>query len=306
MSQVPPKSPELDLCVERAAQGDLEAKYQLAWLHFNGYLTEQNHREAACLWHELAADAEASGGYGVAASYAYATCCAKGIGVGKDEEEALDWMRRTAKCGDARAQQQVGRMYMKGHGCDRDPAEAYYWLCMSVVVGLDDARRECEAVALSLDEADLERVHARGMRSLLSELGAWSSLNREVAAVRENYPVVFDLADGSKGAQPTVRVTVPMQAPVGRFSTIDEAEFIRQKVRLSQEEFAELVGVTRMTYHTWRRGSPIRSSNQFQLNEVVHGLSALVKAQEWPRIEEQLFKAKDKVTLLRHATHRLR
>ena len=59
------------------------------------------------------------------AQYTLGFCYANGIGVAKDEVEAVKWFRKAADQGDASAQCNLGVCYAKGQGVAKDEVEAY-------------------------------------------------------------------------------------------------------------------------------------------------------------------------------------
>lgn len=59
----------------------------------------------------------------------------RGIGVGKDEKEALIWYRKSAEQGNSNAQFNLGVMYENGHGCDVDFAQSHLWYRKAAVQG---------------------------------------------------------------------------------------------------------------------------------------------------------------------------
>ena len=50
-----------------------------------------------------------------------------GIGVPKDEAEAVRWYRKSADAGEAKAMLDLGRAYENGIGIPKDEAEAVLW-----------------------------------------------------------------------------------------------------------------------------------------------------------------------------------
>ena len=59
----------------------------------------------------------------------------KGMGVGKDEKEALNWYRKSAEQGNSNAQYNLGVLYENGRGCDVDFAQANQWYRKAAVQG---------------------------------------------------------------------------------------------------------------------------------------------------------------------------
>jgi clan AA aspartic protease (TIGR02281 family) len=58
----------------------------------------------------------------------------------KDYAEAMRWFRKAAEQGDAQAQNEIGDMYMKGHGVPRDNAQAMRWFRKAADQGLAKAK----------------------------------------------------------------------------------------------------------------------------------------------------------------------
>ena len=52
---------------------------------------------------------------------------ANGLGVAKDEAEAVKWYRKAAEQGNAYGQNNLGKMYANGLGVAKDEAEAVKW-----------------------------------------------------------------------------------------------------------------------------------------------------------------------------------
>jgi TPR repeat protein len=52
----------------------------------------------------------------------------KGVGVAKDAEQALAWMKRSAEGGYVVAEFSIGDMYASGKGLPKDPVLGYMWL----------------------------------------------------------------------------------------------------------------------------------------------------------------------------------
>jgi uncharacterized protein len=59
----------------------------------------------------------------------------KGIGVAKDEKEAVVWYRKSAEQGNSNAQYNLGVMYENGRGCAVDFAQANQWYRKASVQG---------------------------------------------------------------------------------------------------------------------------------------------------------------------------
>ena len=63
------------------------------------------------------------------AQYNLGVCYANGIGVTKDEAEAVKWYHKSAEQGVADAQYNLGVCYNHGTGVTKDEAEAVKWYC---------------------------------------------------------------------------------------------------------------------------------------------------------------------------------
>ena len=61
---------------------------------------------------------------------------ANGLGVSRNEEEALHWYRRSAEQGVALAQFNLGLMYANGLGADRDYEQAGAWFRKAAEQGI--------------------------------------------------------------------------------------------------------------------------------------------------------------------------
>ncbi len=77
-------------------------------------------------------DAQAQVGLG--AAYAF------GLGVAKDQREAVRWYRKAAEQGNVRAQNELGIAYNKGKGIAKDQREAVRWYRKAAEQGLADAQ----------------------------------------------------------------------------------------------------------------------------------------------------------------------
>jgi len=65
---------------------------------------------------------------------------AKGIGVSKDNREAVKWYRKSAELGGAEAQYNLGMMYFKGDSVERDLKEARKWMLKAAEQGNSSAK----------------------------------------------------------------------------------------------------------------------------------------------------------------------
>lgn len=69
-----------------------------------------------------------------------ADCYARGVGVAKDEVEAVKWLRKAAAQGYSRAQCKLGYCYARGEGVAKDEVEAVAWYRKAAAQGYADAQ----------------------------------------------------------------------------------------------------------------------------------------------------------------------
>ena len=75
------------------------------------------------------------------AQYNLGDTYANGIGVTKDDEEAVKWYRKAAEQGHAEAQFSLGLMYAFGEGVAKDLEEAVKWYRKAAEQGLAEAKK---------------------------------------------------------------------------------------------------------------------------------------------------------------------
>jgi len=61
-------------------------------------------------------------------------------------------------------------------------------------------------------------------------------------------------------------------------------ERLRIHCKLTKGEFASLCGVSRMAYHGWTTGRPIRPRNDAFVRQVVRKLLVLASENSWPEV----------------------
>ena len=69
-----------------------------------------------------------------------------GVGVGKDEKEAVKWYTKSAEQGFAKAQYLLGHCYERGKGVDRDENEAVKWYTKAAEQGDEYAKIELKRI----------------------------------------------------------------------------------------------------------------------------------------------------------------
>jgi predicted ArsR family transcriptional regulator len=73
-----------------------------------------------------------------------------------------------------------------------------------------------------------------------------------------------------------------MSKPPIDFTKVDA---LRKHMLLTILDMSELLGVSRMTYHGWVRGKPIRKSNDESVRKMLRRLLHVMTEHEWPRPE---------------------
>jgi uncharacterized protein len=163
----PPNYTEAAVWLERAAQaGSRRAAQALGMLYLTGAGVPRDVAQAT-LWFrraagpanlETMAEPEAPGSGGTAevaqphqwltlataegdllAEYRRGLALAEGLGVKRDERQALILLRRAAE-GVANAQHLYGMMRLKGRGGEPDPVEGRAWIAKAAVAGLPEAQ----------------------------------------------------------------------------------------------------------------------------------------------------------------------
>ena len=85
---------------------------------------------------------------------------ANGEGVHKDLVQAVFWIRKSAKQGDADAQSNLGAMYARGDGVPKDEVISYMWRNLAAAQGNEFAKKAREALGASMTPAQI----AKGQR----------------------------------------------------------------------------------------------------------------------------------------------
>jgi TPR repeat protein len=66
--------------------------------------------------------------------------CHSGLGIQRNDRDAVDWLRKAAASGDAQAQINLAAMYRDGAGVKRDYAEALKWYRQAATLGIAEAQ----------------------------------------------------------------------------------------------------------------------------------------------------------------------
>ena len=79
----------------------------------------------------------------------------KGEGVIKDAAEAVNWYRKAANQGHAKAQLNLGVMYARGEGIIKDDILAHMWLNISASKGNKTAAKNRDMAEKKMTSADI-------------------------------------------------------------------------------------------------------------------------------------------------------
>jgi TPR repeat protein len=90
-------------------------------------------------------------------------CIEKGIGVARDDGEAVRWYRRAAEQGDSDGQVKLGAMYLNGRGVGQDDAEAVRWFRKAAEQG--DSFGQCYLGYMYQGGRGVGQDHAEAVRS---------------------------------------------------------------------------------------------------------------------------------------------
>jgi uncharacterized protein len=103
-----------------AAQGELQAIFNLGALHFNGDLGAKDVARAVALW-------KRSGEVLGRSAHLVADILYRGNGMPKDEAAGIQWYRKAAELGEAEAQLFFGNLLWDGKGVEKSQAQAVGW-----------------------------------------------------------------------------------------------------------------------------------------------------------------------------------
>ena len=113
-----------------------------------------------------------------------------GIGVGKDEAEAVKWYRRSAERGCGLGQDKLALMYLAGSGVPKDEAEALGWFRQSAqqecLPGQDHLGR-LYAAGLGVEKDDVEAIRwfaRQRKRVIQTRRATWAECTLLAAAWR--------------------------------------------------------------------------------------------------------------------------
>lgn len=75
-------------------------------------------------------------------------------------------------------------------------------------------------------------------------------------------------------------------------------EALRKHMMLTTRQFAQLLGVSRVTYNAWLKGGPIRQSNDKKVRDVLRKLLRVMTYHRWPTPEVIAMDSPQRLTTL--------
>jgi TPR repeat protein len=134
-----------------ALQRDAEAEYGLGCFYEKGLGTHQDPLEAA-LWYERAAE---HGHVRAQLNLGLLLCVVR-----HEYAQAEVWLRKAAEEGNAEAQLSLGRLYRGAPGIKPNGAEAYKWLKLAQLQGLDKGEEDLRSCVASLSPTEIKQSEA--------------------------------------------------------------------------------------------------------------------------------------------------
>ncbi len=145
----PLASSQLEALTEKANNGDISSRVELADRYHTGKGVTKNLKQAAILHTQLAKDEVAQSQMTLAFMYI------RGEGVEKNKKQALHWLTKAAEQRLAPAQYFLGIAYAEGHGVEIDNITAYMWYEIAAAMEYKDAIDATKTLALKMNEADI-------------------------------------------------------------------------------------------------------------------------------------------------------
>jgi hypothetical protein len=122
-------SDSVELCLQKAEQGDPESQFCLGVCYWDGKGLEKNFVKAVEWWSRAAEQDHNAAQYNLGCSYIY------GAGIQQNSQKAFEWFNRSAQSGFAHAQHSLGMCYKHGEGVEADPCMALEWFTQSAQQG---------------------------------------------------------------------------------------------------------------------------------------------------------------------------
>jgi TPR repeat protein len=85
-----------------------------------------------------------------------------------DDKEAVKWYRKAANQGDARAQFDLGNMYLSGEGVLQDDKKAYMWWSVARANDDDKADHNIKSIIQRMTPADIATAEDMARQCLAS------------------------------------------------------------------------------------------------------------------------------------------
>ncbi|STX47912.1 TPR repeat protein, protein-protein interaction [Legionella hackeliae] len=80
------------------------------------------------------------------------------MGLQKNLEQAVSWIRKSAEQGYGRAQNKMGVFYRDGIGVSANPVEAYAWFSVAVTNGFTDSSKSRDDLEKTLTPEQLQQA----------------------------------------------------------------------------------------------------------------------------------------------------
>jgi hypothetical protein len=123
----------------------------------------------------------------------------KGLGVERNDVQAIEWLKKAALAGLPIAAMQVGSAYYNGVGVTLDKVEAYRWYSLAAeagnviamgFIGIEHLRGESARKDVALGETWLRRAAEKGFPMAMAQL-ALSLLSNETSAERDREAILW-------------------------------------------------------------------------------------------------------------------
>ncbi len=159
----------------RAAEGDSEAKVNLAAMLAEGKGTTQDYGQALDLCKSAAKDGYVGGPFCVGYFYQ------RGLGVPANFKEAAKWYREAVARGHSQAMLRLAEMYAKGDGVPVDRAEAYILYFDAYTQGSGEARVQALALFQNLNKVEMKRLEKKLHNRRLDALKVFAAVQSDTA-----------------------------------------------------------------------------------------------------------------------------
>jgi DNA-binding XRE family transcriptional regulator len=77
-----------------------------------------------------------------------------------------------------------------------------------------------------------------------------------------------------------------------------KVEVLRKHLMITQNDMAQIFGVSRITYLSWIKGTPLRQKNLTNAKRIIRRLIGLVKDHDWPSLEVRKLEHQDRLQRL--------